>query len=391
MEEYLNKWNRFCQNPILEKISRWTFLLGLWIELTIVVVEKSEYVIQYEGQWFRITFVLFGISLLTTQHSLREWAGLVVFGIIGMISYRATGRNEILRFVVFIWACQGKDMKKVLKITFWYTLAGCLVIMLLALTGIYGDVYQTAVFRAEEETRYSFGMGHANSFHCMVFALTLLGIYCYYELLRWYSYVMLALLQILVFYFTKSRTGMLLSLFTILMIVILQYVKQLQKWKCIYILGIISLLFAVAFSVFAAKYSKFHPLLWKIDQLTTGRLAGLCDTNNNEGMLHTWSLWSVVRNNYYFDMGIVRIFYWYGIIPGALYILAQIRLFWIAMKKYNYMLLAILVAISLYSVFEAHFVSVYLGRNYILFFFGMYLSDMLPTIGEKDVKSPSVV
>lgn len=391
MGNYLDKWNAFCQKPIMEKISKWTFLLALWIELTIVVVEKSEYVIQYEGQWFRLTFVLFGISLLTTKHSMREWVGLFFFAILGLISYKATGRNEILRFVVFIWACQGKEMKKVLKFTFWYTLAGCLVIMFLSLTGIYGDVYQTAVFRAEEETRYSFGMGHANSFHCMVFVLTLLGIYCYHTILRWYGYVMLAMLQIFVFCFTKSRTGMLLSLFVILMIVVLKYVKPIQKWKSMYILGIISLLAVVAFSIFAAKYSKFHPLLWKIDQLTTGRLAGLCDTMNNEGMLHTWSLWSVARNNYYFDMGIVRIFYWYGIIPGALYILAQIRLIWIAMKKYDYMLLAVLVAIALYSVFEAHFVSVYLGRNYILFFFGMYLSDMLPSLGESHAESTSVI
>lgn len=391
MGNYLDKWNAFCQKPIMEKISKWTFLLALWIELTIVVVEKSEYVIQYEGQWFRLTFVLFGISLLTTKHSLREWVGLFFFAILGLISYKATGRNEILRFVVFVWACQGKDIKKVLKFTFWYTLAGCLVIMFLSLTGIYGDVYQTAVFRAEEETRYSFGMGHANSFHCMVFVLTLLGIYCYHTILRWYCYVMLAMLQIFVFCFTKSRTGMLLSLFVILMIVVLKYVKPIQKWKSMYILGIISLLAVVAFSIFAAKYSKFHPLLWKIDQLTTGRLAGLCDTMNNEGMLHTWSLWSVARNNYYFDMGIVRIFYWYGIIPGAMYILTQIRLIWIAMKKYDYMLLAVLVAIALYSVFEAHFVSVYLGRNYILFFFGMYLSDMLPSIGEKHAEQTSVV
>lgn len=391
LEKYLDKWNGFCQKSILEQISNWTFFLALWIELTIVIVEKSEYVIRYEGQWFRLTFVLFGVSLLTTSHSLREWIGLFFFAIFGMVSYKSTGRNEILRFVVFVWACQGKDMKKVLKATFWYTLAGCLVIMFFALTGIYGTVYQTGVFRVEEETRYSFGMGHANSFHCMVFVLTLLGVYCYYNVLHWYSYIILTILHVIVFYFTKSRTSMLLSLFTIVMIVILQYIKPLQKWKGTYILGILSLLAVVAFSVFAAKYSKLHPILWKIDQITTGRISGLYDTYNKEGMLQTWSLWSVARNNYYFDMGIVRIFYWYGIIPGALYILMQIRLFWGAMKKYDYMLLVVLVAISLYSVFEAHFVSVYLGRNYILFFFGLYLDDMFPSIGEKDTESNSVV
>lgn len=390
MGNYLDKWNVFFQKPMMEKISKWTFLLALWIELTIVIVEKSEYVIQYEGQWFRLTFVLFGISLLTTQHTLKEWIWLVCFGILGVISYKATGRNEILRFVVFVWACQGKDMKKVLKCTFWYTLVGCLMIMILSLTGIYGTIYQTDVFRFEEETRYSFGMGHANSFHCMVFVLILLGIYCYCTVIRWYGYILLSILQVFVFYYTKSRTGMLLGLFAILLVMTLQYVKPLQKWRSPYIMAILLLLALVAFSVVAAKYAHMHyPLLSKINKITTGRLQGLYETKNHEGMLHTWSLWSVSRNNYYFDMGIVRIFYWYGIVPGAVYILTQIRLLWIAMKKSDYMLLAVMVAISLYSLFEAHFVSVYLGRNYILFFFGMYLTDMLPSFKRNRIDSVS--
>lgn len=379
-------------NPnFLEMISKYTFALGLFIELTIVILDKSEYIIQYEGQWFRLTFLLFVVSLITTKHSIKEWTALGISLIVGFISYRYTGRNEIIRFVTFIWACQGKDMQKVLKGTFWYTLTGCVGIVLLSVTGIYGAVAHTDVFRAEEETRYCFGMGHPNTFHCMLFALTLLGVYCYHVSIRWYGYVVLAFLHLIVFYFTKTRTGLLLSLFTISIFFFLRYVKFLQQWKFSYLCGMLILLAVVAFSVFAAKYAHRHPYLSKINTITTGRLHGLYETKNHEGMLHTWSLWSVARNNYYFDMGIVRIFYWYGIIPGALYILAQIRLIWIAMKKYDYMLLAVLVAIALYSVFEAHFVSVYLGRNYILFFFGMYLSDMLPSLGESHAESTSVI
>lgn len=368
-------------NPnLLELISKCTFAVGLLIELTIVILDKSEYIIQYEGQWFRLTFVLFGISLITTKHSIKEWITLVFFWIIGLISYRHTGRNEIIRFVTFIWACQGKNMQKVLRITFWFTLVGCVGIVFLSITGMFGAIAQMEVFRLEEETRYCFGMGHPNTFHCMVFVLTILGIYCYYTVIRWYGYVLLVALQILVFYFTKSRTGLILSLFAVLLVVMLQYMKFLQKWKLPYILSIILILALVAFSVFAAKNAHRHySLLAKINKITTGRLHGLYETKNHEGMLHTWSLWSVARNNYYFDMGIVRIFYWYGIIPGAIYFWAQIRLLWVAMKKYDYMLLAIVTVIALYSVFEAHFVSVYLGRNYLLFLFGMYLSDMIPS------------
>ncbi len=384
MEKYLNK------------ISHYSFWLALFIELTIVVVEKSEYIIQYEGLWFRLTFVLFGISLITTRHSLKEWAALCFFVLIGGISYSVTGKNEILRFVVFIWACLGKEMKKVLKFTFWYTALGCAVIMLLSITGIYGEVFQTAVYRTQEaftpgemETRYCFGMGHPNAFHCMMLAITWLGIYCYHEKIKWYGYGLIGIAHIIVYLFTDSRTGLLMSAGSLFLILFLRYVKPLQKSRWVYALGIGGILGAVAFSVFMAKYSVAHPFLAKIDVFLSQRILNLYyNTTNHEGMLNTWYLWSAPQNSHFFDLGIVKIFYWYGIIPGVLYFLAQCRLIWCGWKKKDYMLLAVLVSITIYSIFEAHYVSDYLGRNYIFFFIGLYLTDML---GEKREDKKEIV
>lgn len=377
MEKYLNK------------ISQGSFWLALFIELTIVVVEKSEYIIQYEGLWFRLTFVLFGISLVTTRHSLKEWAGLCFFALMGVISYSVTGKNEILRFVVFIWACLGKEMKKVLKFTFLYTLAGCLILALLSILGIYGEMLQIAVYRQGiQETRYCFGMGHPNALHSMVLALTLLGIYVYHNRLKWYGYAGILILHCAVFLLTKSRAGFMVSVGALLLMMILQYWKGIQAKKWPYVLGIFIIIGAVILSVLFAVYSIDLPLFKALDTVLTGRIIALKDSNNWEGMIHTWSLWSAERNNYYFDLGIVRVFYWYGIIPGITYFLTQCRLIWCGWQKKDYMLLAVLVAITIYSVFEAHYVSDYLGRNYIFFFFGLYLADML---GEKREEKKEIV
>lgn len=396
MEKYFNKLgNLKDEKKYLDMISNYSFYLGVFLELTIVLLDKSEYIIQYEGWWFRITFVLFGISLLTCRHSLREWIGLAVFGIVGMISYGTTGRNEILRAVVFIWACQGKDMKKILKFAFWYTLIGCAVIFLLSVTGIYGSVFLEAVYRTEEawtqgemEKRFCFGMGHPNAFHCMMLVLTWLGIYNYHEKIKWYGYALIGASHVLVYLFTDSRTGLLMSMGSITIFIFLKYGKILQKNTGIYLLGILSVLAAVAFSIFMAKYSVLHPFLAKMDSFLSNRILNLYyNSSNHEGMLNTWYIWSARQNTEFFDLGIVRFFYWFGIIPGILYFGAQCRLIWCGYKRQDYMLLAMVVVITIYSVFEAHFISDYLGRNYILFFFGMYLSDML---GEErdDGKTP---
>ena len=387
MENYLDRLPKELQQikKYLNMVSAYSFYLALFIELTIVILEKSEYIIQYEGWWFRITFVLFGLSLFTTKRDLKQWIWLVLFCGVGFISYRATGRNEILRWVIFIWACYGKDMKKVLKFTFWYTAAGCTVIALLSVFGIYGELAQTAVYRTEiawtpgiEETRYCFGMGHPNAFHCMMLVITWLGLYCYPEKVKWYGYILIGAAHMAVYMFTDSRTGLLMSICSLGLVVILRYIKRLQDIKISYILGISVVITTVIFSIFMAKYSVLHPLFEKIDAILSHRILNLYyGTVNHEGMLNTWSLWSVDRNNYFFDLGIVRFFYWYGIIPGIIYFFAQCRLLWCGYKQGDYMLLALIVVISIYSVFEAHFISDYMGRNYILFFFGMYLASML--------------
>ena len=59
------------------------------------------------------------------------------------------------------------------------------------------------------------------------------------------------------------------------------------------------------------------------------------------------------------------------------YYAAQCRLLWCGYKEKDYMLLAMMISITVYSLFEAHFISDYLGRNYILLWFGMYLGKML--------------
>ena len=221
MEAFLNKLPRPTekQKQYLELISKSFFYLALFMELTIVLLDKSKYIIQYEGMWFRVTFVLFGFSMITSKHSLRSWLCFALMSLMGVNSYFHTGRNEILRAVVMIWACEGKDIKKALKFAFWYTAAGCAVIFLLSVLGIYGDLFLEAVYRTDQpwvpgkiEKRYCFGMGHPNAFHCMMLAVTWLGIYCYNEKIKWYEYGVIGVFHIIVYLFTDSRTGILMSI-----------------------------------------------------------------------------------------------------------------------------------------------------------------------------------
>ena len=118
----------------LAGIGQFCFYAGLVLELLIVIIDKSAYINPVEGQLFRITFILFLIKVCCTKFSLKEWLWLLVFLLLAGICYMFSGRDEAVRLVVFCAAFKNIDLKKSLKYTFWITLSGCILLVVLAVT-----------------------------------------------------------------------------------------------------------------------------------------------------------------------------------------------------------------------------------------------------------------
>ena len=131
------------------------FYVGLTIELLVVIIDKSNYTNPIEGYLFRITFLLFAAKLLLTKYDYRAWAVILLLEAVGLLSYRVTGANDMIRIVTFTAACKDIPLKQMLKYVFCVTLAGCVVIILLSVTGIYGEISLTQAYGREsaEETR----------------------------------------------------------------------------------------------------------------------------------------------------------------------------------------------------------------------------------------------
>lgn len=382
---------------------RLLFYIGLTIELLMVIIDKSNYVNPMEGWLFRVTFLLFAGKLLLTKYELREWALIFLLEGIAFLFYRVTGENELIRMVTFVAACRGIPLREALKYTFYVTFAGCLCIVLLSVTGIYGEISLTQDYgreaaeetryigeAAEEETRYTLGMGHPNALSCMAFMLTALGVYVWFERIKWYGYLLLFVVNTGVCLLTGSKTGLIITTAFLLGACLMHLVKPLQKKAVFYLGGLLVFLLCLAFSVDAAvcaqrvrdaqwnafyyqnpRDNKHIVALGKIDSHISGRITALTGTTNNEGMIHTWYPFSAPNHmNYYFDMGWVKVFYRYGLIPGALYVAANLFLLWRLWKRRDGCGLVLFVMFAVYTVIEAHLISVYLGRNYLLLFMG---------------------
>lgn len=369
-----------------EKAAEGFFYAGVIIEILLVLMDKSAYTNPVEGQVFRLTFLLFFAKVCLSRYSVRECLAVMFFMIIGGISYFVTGRNEIVRVVMFLAACKDVNMTKCLKMVFWMTLTGCLFIILLSLFGILGTLSLTQEYgRGSVETRYVLGMGHPNALQCMVCVLTILGLYLYHARWKWYYYVLTFILNGFFFLLTDSKTGFLIAGFAIFLFFLAPRIHH-KNLNRIFMAGNIGIFAgSIGISVLSAKDAMclWH-YYWEdamngkirfylfLDTILTGRLHSLIETDRHEGIMETWSLFSRPENNYYFDMGWVRLFYWYGIIPAVLAIVVFSGfLVYFAKKEYKEEVI-LFSMFALYTVVEAHIISVYIGRNYLLFIIGMY-------------------
>lgn len=358
-----------------EKIGAVCFWTGLMVELLIVVVEKSAYTNPLESQLFRLTFLLFCIKIALTKYSKGEWLAILLTGAILLVSYLVNERDEAVRVVAFVAACKGMDVRKVMKAVFWTTLAGCVALMALSVTGIYGAVSVTADYgRGGMETRYTLGMGHPNALHCMLWLVVVLAVYCNADRMKWYHYAAFFAMDVVLYTFTKSMTGVIVWALFLAAAFAMRYSKTCRENRAAYLFGAAVVLGCVVFSMMGSHientYETPDSLMHKFDKLLNGRYQSCYAVE--AARLENWKLFASPENTEYFDAGFVRLFYWYGIIPGMLYIGMNFYLLYQGYKKKDAVMLVMIVSFSIYNLMEAHFISEYLLRNYLLVLMGYY-------------------
>ena len=229
--------------------------------------------------------------------------------------------------------------------------------------------------------------------------------------MRWYEYMALTVLSLVVCYLTDSRTGLIMCVFSIIVAVIMHYPPQvdierdevarfqhksfgqefldigLRSKKGVYVLGGMVTILCVGFSAYAAVIARdlyWDPktswlfFLQRIDAFLNHRIANLYYLDaSRAGFIDTWRPFSTGHAEQFFDLGWVRLFYWYGYIPATIAVIMILFLIAECYRRRDAQALMLIVSLSVYTIIEAHLVSVYLGRNFLLLIFGAYWSGML--------------
>ena len=376
------------KNGKIEQFGRICFYAGLLLELLIVILDKSSWINPLEGQMFRVSFLLFACKLCVTKYSKKEWLAVLAAGVIAGLCYLGSDRDEAVRAVVFVASMKGIDHKKALRVVFYVTLTGMAVLAVLSLAGVLGEVWDAGAGYGIKEgsRRLCLGVGNSNALAIMIWALMTLGVYLFHEKMKPVHWILLGILTVGVYAATMTRTTFLIMAATLVLAFVMDKSSKIREGSLVYIGGMAAVAVGFVFSLYAAhisnKYGFMPAWVIKIDRILTGRISSICDFTNGGGVLRNWKLFGDPNYVEYFDMGYVRLFFWYGIIPGACCMVLLFLLMRVCRTLKDAQGFVLVLSFALFTVVEAHAVSVYLARNYVLFLLGAYWTAMLPLSGE---------
>ena len=382
-----------------KRITDGLFYLALTIELLLMILEKSEIPFHQESYVFRVTFVLTLLAVFFIEHSKKEWIFIAAVWGFTFVCYYLSGKNDLLRAATFLMAARDIDLKKAMKYSFFVSLSGFLLIVLLACSGVLGSVSDVADYGRSvgEEVRYSFGFGHPNSLFSAMYVILLMWIWIYGAKAGVLPYAAMTAVSVFVTVLSKSRTGLAVLMLTLVAAMICRIFRKLSGVRALYYLEVLfSPVLCVLSAVAAAGLSEYVYLVkgpqevdgrfWTLDIMLNFRISSIFyEAKNRDAVLGQWKLFAGRGADSYFDMGWVRLFYWYGIIPTTLIACALLAIIYVCYRKKDIWTLIIIFSVSLYTIVEATFVTRYLGRDFFLLIAGSYLGYYFLNKGETDV------
>ena len=305
MAKFLGK-NKLAE---CNKVSKYIFFAALILLLFVDYISATSIPHLYTGRVFQATIILLGIKILLTHYTWREWVFLGIGAVLAVLSYFSTGSYFVCLLIMLIMA--SKDIMQRSVMLVYVSVVSCisLVVMVLAASGICGDMYIEKDFRdLGIEKRYCMGYTHPNSYHIIVIQLLLVVIWLLWNKLKWYHFVLLLGLNMLVYCFTDSRTNVILGSAMLVALMVLKMYPQLTEKKGIYLFGGVVYVGCILLSVLAAFGAHTMPVFNKVNELWTNRMLWAYE----ERIKSKLTLFSGADYQIKTDMGFISNLYNYG-------------------------------------------------------------------------------
>lgn len=300
-----------------EKAGNILFIIAIVIELIIMMTDHSAVTLPLRGRIAQLAFVLFGIKILTTEYSGRQWGIIAVLALLGSVSYFTCKDEYILRAAVMVVAAKDIDYKLTGKIVLFGTLTGTIIIVMLSLMGVLGTAVDIRHYgRGVEEARWCLGFSHANNVHDMFWFLTGFFLLLYQKKCNWIHYSVLTILNLLLYYFTVSRNGVIVAQLMIIGGALLHYFKVLNRKLLLYFLSLAGVFGCMFLTVLGGLCGIANPFVNFCNRFLTGRLEMIYEY----APVSKWTFFPPPQRILYVDNGLAILFSEYGIVIGILFL-----------------------------------------------------------------------
>lgn len=334
------------------------FFAGVYIEIFLMAMSSANVELPMRGRIFQIAAGLFIIKILLTKYRWKEYVIGGVLVALSLLQWYYAYNETFFYVVLMIFASKNIPYEKLLKSVFvlmavvmtgMVILSSCGVIDRLVLIQNYG--------RGGVETRYCFGYPHPNVFHSNFYTLVSMFVLAFAKKLNGWMIGGIVLLNIVVTYFTASRTGMLIVMILCVLLCAVKYLKDMMEKRWVQIVGCAAIAVACLGSIVVLVWD--NPLVDKLNELLTGRIM----LARMFAMPQTWTILPNTIDRDVLDMGYIQLYATVGVLLATVYILSMILFYAKAWKMKDTVAMAVLLAYAVFMLVESHATSMYFIGN----------------------------
>ena len=217
-----------------------------------------------------IAFLFLAAKLLTTKYTVKEVIIIAILIILGLLLYFTTKREGVLLSILTISGLKGVSYKKLFTVVFKVRVIAYISLITLASLGIINNVacllWKNGIGYI---TRYGLGYSHPNMLHANLFMLVILYTYLNYEKLRTRHYLIIMILNIIIYNLSTSRTGFYMTTMVVFGAITIKSKFGSRFCNKIFIM---ILPISLIFSLYSALYYSKAVIIKTLDTILTGRI-----------------------------------------------------------------------------------------------------------------------
>ena len=340
------------------KIAQILFWIAFISLILIRSLNSAGVDIPFRTRLMQLMAVLFGIKILLTHYSLKEWIIIGATAIITGLAFLTAKDTLWIEIAVMLIAAKDMDLKQCCKVYFTIAAVSMVAMMVLSGIGVIDNFKLVQDFdRGGVETRYAFGYTHPNVFFSNVMNVVALGILAFYDKIKPWHLAVLTGLNIVFLLLSVSRTGFIVVQVLLISVFIVKVDSKLMESKIVYGIGYLCISLAVLLS-----YSVYF-LDWKylalVNKLTTGRIF----ISLKYAHFSDWTILPATREDIVLDMGFVHVMFYWGILLGLVYIGLILWNYRRLYLKKDAAALVILLSYTLFTMVESHGFSMFFVGN----------------------------